>query len=61
MEKKYLTVIEVGEIYGIKRNALYKLIKEGKLHKHKLNGTKLSVKELDSFAEEQKVVEVKGE
>jgi hypothetical protein len=54
MEKKYLTVIEVGEIYGIKRNALYKLFREKKLSKYFMNGTKVSVKELDEYAESVK-------
>lgn len=51
MDKKYLTVKQVEEVYGINRNALYELFREGKLSKFKLNGTKISVEELDKYAE----------
>lgn len=56
MEKKYLTVKEVGDIYGIKKNALYKLFNEGTLSKYKINGTKVSVKDLDEYAESVKII-----
>lgn len=59
MEKKYLTVKQVTEVYGIHPPVIYQLINDGKLNKYKMNGTKLSVKELDAYAESVK--EVRGE
>ncbi len=54
MEKKYLTVKQVFEVYGINKDYLYRYVREGLLTKYKISGTKFSVKELDKFTEERK-------
>jgi len=51
MDKKYLTVKQVFEVYGINKDYLYKYVRQGLLTKYNFSGTKFSVKELDEFAE----------
>ena len=56
MDKKYLTVKQVMEVYGINKDYLYRFVREGLITKYKVSGTKFSVKELDMFVESRKEI-----
>ncbi len=54
MDKKYLTVKQVREVYGINKDDLYRYVREDLLNKYSASGTKFSVEELDKFMEGRK-------
>lgn len=54
MEKRYLSIKECKDVYGVSKDEIYKLINDGVLFKYKLSGTKIKVSELDSYMENQK-------
>jgi len=62
MEKRFLSVVEVGEVLGVSRTAAYGLVKEGILPSVRMAGssTKVPVAALDEYARQMEVEATRG-